>query len=978
MNAGLRRSTKRILLTASAATAGFLAVVAAAAPEPQTGSARAAAPAPGQRVGPSDPLGWREGLIDRSYVYTVEGHSTLVGPSSPLGDPPLDAPGIEGPSYPPPPEEHAPAVPINTPDIPLGVVSGFNFDEPLARVNPTNPLNVVITSHRGLRPSVDGGATYLGTVLYPATLGGSNGDTAMAFDSQGRLFWANLLLAGDGDVQLMQVNPTTGGTITGPINVQTAAGDGVAGFDDKEFLAADEYVPSAFTDNLYMIWTKFGATTDVYYSRSTNQGAAWSTPLVFSVPAEGFPWPSDIAVAPNGDVYAAYHSGGDTGAVGDTWVLRSTNGGVTFPQKNQAFLPGQSDVTFNVKSAAGSIPNTQFWMQGSVQPWVLPDPARPGNVYVVNNDDPDNTHASGDDADVVIARSVDNGLNWAVTTIPDGSGGAHQVFPFAAIDQLGNIAVAWYDTRRGLTNGFNRLLLDVFATYSLDGGLTWATPFMVNDPNNPFDPDFPNNQRRFPTPQITPCGKVIGSTETCRIGEYMGIDIDRGRVFVTWEGNAFDAGGNVTGDQQWTDSFSIANPTVTKTDGVAVAVPGTNTIYTIVVSNSGPGPAAATQVNDTFPAACSSVTWTCSGAGGGVCPAPAGAGNLATTADLPAGGSVTFLATCAVNPAATGNLSNTVTVAAGPGVDDTNLGNNSANDVDSLSPTANVSITKTDGAATAVPGTDTVYLITAANAGPSNAPAAVVTDNFPAACTSVTWSCAGAGGGTCPANGVGNINTAVYLPAGGSVAFSSTCSIDPAATGDLVNSASVTPGPGVVDPVPGNNTSTDTDTLTPQADISVIKTADPIAVDVGDTVTFTIVVANGGPSDAPGVTVQDLFPPGFSANLEWTCTGQGGGVCTPAGVGDIVDIVDLPAGASVTYVASCSAFAPVDADVTNTASVTMPAGVIDPDPSDQESSATVAINAFAIQEIPTLDRSGLAVLLLLLGAAGWLALRRPR
>ena len=77
--------------------------------------------------------------------------------------------------------------------------------------------------------------------------------------------------------------------------------------------------------------------------------------------------------------------------------------------------------------------------------------------------------------------------------------------------------------------------------------------------------------------------------------------------------------------------------------------------------------ALATQISDTFPAACAAVTWTCSGAGGGVCPAAAGAGDLATTADLPAGGSVTFLATCAIDPAATGSLTNTATVAPGPG-----------------------------------------------------------------------------------------------------------------------------------------------------------------------------------------------------------------------------------------------------------------------------------------------------------------------
>jgi len=974
----VRRSASRrfVLVLAAVAAVGSSVTgsVARSSPEAASPSPQAAV------VGPSDPTGVREGLLDRSYVYTVDGVSTLVGPSSPMGDPALGEPVPMEPSYPPPPGDFAPAAPSNTPDIPLGVVGNFNFDEPLVRANPTNPLNVVVTSHRGMRPSVDGGLTYLPTITYPATLGGSNGDTGTAFDSTGRFFWANLLivLSDGGDLQILQANPTNGAVLNGPINVQTASGDAVAGFDDKEFLAADEYPASPFTDNLYLVWTKFGAATTVYTSRSTNQGVAWSTPLAISVPAEGFPWPADIAVAPNGDVYAAYHAGGSTGAVGTTWVLRSTDGGVTFPQKNQAFTPGQSDVTFNVQSGAGTIPLTQFWMQGSVQPWLLPDPARPGNVYVVNNDDPDNNHGVGDDADVVIARSTDNGLTWAVTTIPDGSAGAHQVFPFAAIDQLGNIAVAWYDTRRGLTNGFGRLLLDVFATYSLDGGVTWATPFMVNDPNNPFDPDFPNNQRRFPTPQITPCAKTPATaTETCRIGEYMGIDIDRGRVYVTWEGNTFDVGGNVTGDQQWTDSFNIASIGVTKTDGTTVAVPGGTTTYTIVASNAGPGPAPATVVTDTFPAFCTSVSWTCVGAGGGTCPA-AGAGNLATAVNLPAGGSATFTAICTISPAATGSLSNTVTVAPGAGVDDTSAGNNSATDVDSLSPQADVSITKTDGSATAVPGTSTIYTIVASNPGPSDSPAAFVTDTFPAACTSVTWTCVGAGGGVCPANGVGNIATAVNLPAGASVTFAATCAIDPAATGSLANTATVTPSPGVIDPAPGNNSATDTDTLTPQADISVTKSADPTAVDVGDPVTFTIVVANAGPSNAPGVTVQDLFPVGFQANLAWTCTGAGGGTCTAAGNGDIVDIVNLPVGASVTYVATCNAFSPEDADLTNTASVTLPAGITDPDPSDQEGSATVTVNAFAIQEIPTLDRSGLAVLFLLLGIVGFFAVRRLR
>lgn len=407
---------------------------------------------------------------------------------------------------------------------------------------------------------------------------------------------------------------------------------------------------------------------------------------------------------------------------------------------------------------------------------------------------------------------------------------------------------------------------------------------------------------------------------------------------------------------------------ITKSDLQTTAIPGAPISYTIVVSNSSVVAQLDVPVVDTFAATLLGVTYTAVGAGGASGFTPAGAGPINDLVDLPANSSVTYTVNATIAPAATGTLANRA--CAGPNV---------ALDVDTLTPQANLGITKTDGQTTEIPGTPVAYTIVASNPGLSNAPGATVVDNFPATLLGVTWSCSGAGGGTCGApNGAGNINQVVNLPAGGSVTFLVNATIDPAATGQLVNTASVVAPAAVPDPVPGNNSQTDTDTLTPQADISVTKTADPTEATVGELVTFTILVANGGPSDAPGVLVEDFFPPELSANLSWTCTGQGGGTCTPAGVGDIVDVVDLPAGASVTYVATCNVFAPEDADVTNTASVTLPGGVTDPDLGDQSSSATVSVNAFAIQEIPTLSRSGLLAMLLLLGAAGWIAMRRLR
>ena len=92
---------------------------------------------------------------------------------------------------------------------------------------------------------------------------------------------------------------------------------------------------------------------------------------------------------------------------------------------------------------------------------------------------------------------------------------------------------------------------------------------------------------------------------------------------------------------------------------------------------------------------------------------------------------------------------------------------------------ADLAITKTDGVTTATPGGSVTYTITASNAGPDVATGATVADTFPAVLT-CTWTCVGAGGGTCTAAGSGNINDTVNLPAGGSVTYTASCTISAA------------------------------------------------------------------------------------------------------------------------------------------------------------------------------------------------------
>ncbi len=105
-----------------------------------------------------------------------------------------------------------------------------------------------------------------------------------------------------------------------------------------------------------------------------------------------------------------------------------------------------------------------------------------------------------------------------------------------------------------------------------------------------------------------------------------------------------------------------------------------------------------------------------------------------------------------------------------------------------------------------------------------------------------------------------------------------TATISAAATGTLANTATVAAPGGVTDPVPGNNSATDTDTLVRNADLSITKTDGVTTAAPGGSVTYTIVASNAGPSNVTNATVADTFP--ASSTATWTCAGAGGGTCS--------------------------------------------------------------------------------------------------
>jgi LPXTG-site transpeptidase (sortase) family protein len=145
---------------------------------------------------------------------------------------------------------------------------------------------------------------------------------------------------------------------------------------------------------------------------------------------------------------------------------------------------------------------------------------------------------------------------------------------------------------------------------------------------------------------------------------------------------------------------------------------------------------------------------------------------------------------------------------------------------------------------------------------------AVVSDPFPANLASWTWACTTQGGGASgcdpAASSTNDFSDTVDLPVGGTIVYTVTAVAVANPTGSLVNTATVTPPPGVTDSDPSNNTSTDTDVLGAAADLILSKSSSNTAPAVLTNITFTLTVTNLGPDPATGVEVTDNLPSGFT------------------------------------------------------------------------------------------------------------------
>ncbi|HEX3999784.1 MAG TPA: hypothetical protein VHX65_14635, partial [Pirellulales bacterium] len=401
---------------------------------------------------------------------------------------------------------------------------------------------------------------------------------------------------------------------------------------------------------------------------------------------------------------------------------------------------------------------------------------------------------------------------------------------------------------------------------------------------------------------------------------------------------AANAGG-LSGDLSITKTDNLGGSSASGAAGLASA--GGTIVYTITVANNGPSAAVGATVSDAFPAAIASDTYTVATTGGAAdLTHTSGSGAIADSVYLPIGSTITYTVAATISASATGLITNAASIGAPALFTDTNTANNTASLTDNLLK-ADLAITDTDNEASAVPGTPDTYTIVVSNNGPNAVTAAVVKDLLAANAdiTSDTFTVSTTGGAADTTNastGSGSINDTVNMPAASTITYTVTANIGATKTGTLTNTATVATPANVADPVPTNNSATDSDSLTPQVDLVVTKTDNSGgSVVPGTQVTYTITVENTGPSNAVGVKVADSLPAGI-ANDTFAATGTSGASgFTASGSGSIDDTaVNLTSGASITYTVVANVAASATGTLSNTATATAGSGETNTNPNE--------------------------------------------
>ncbi|MEM7052158.1 MAG: CHRD domain-containing protein [Acidobacteriota bacterium] len=385
-----------------------------------------------------------------------------------------------------------------------------------------------------------------------------------------------------------------------------------------------------------------------------------------------------------------------------------------------------------------------------------------------------------------------------------------------------------------------------------------------------------------------------------------------------------------SGNDSATEATAVtasADLALSKDDDLGTAVAGGEIGYLLAVTNNGPSDATGVVVGDPLPAGTSFASSTdgCTEAGG-IVSCPVGA--------LAAGASRTVTFRVAVDPGIESSITNQAVVSGNE--NDPVSSNDESSVITPVEQRADLRLDKASSVDPVVAGQELTYTLTVTNDGPSTSDGATVSDPLPAG-TSFVSSPDGCG------DAAGTVTCAIgSLAPGASQSVPFTVQVEASTVGPLINRATVT---GVeTDPDNSNDTAEITTTVSRQADLEITQVDNPDPVTAGNPLSYTLTVANVGPSDdLETVTVGDTLPAGTTfqsaSGTGWSC-GQAAGVVTCSRAG-------LAVGNAPPITVAVTVDPDTTGSLTNTVSVT--SSTTDPDPGADDTnvveSTTVATEA---------------------------------
>jgi len=340
----------------------------------------------------------------------------------------------------------------------------------------------------GYSYSTNGGLTWAVSQILDSTMlpGGltRNSDPVVTVDTAGNFYIAVIAIAGvsGANLTLAVYKSTNAGVTFGQAFICSQTGT-----EDKEWLTTDLSNTSPFLNSLYISWTSFSL-GGIKLTKSTNSGVNWSTPSNVSDQTNSVQG-SDICISKNGQVNVV-------------WLGFSTNADVTFDRSTNGGTSFQTDIVVSTGEFPNGLPNNV-----NTFPTIAVDNSsgpRSGWLYIAFADN------RNGDCDIFLTKSTNNGVNWSapvrVNNDPIGNGKL-QYWPTIAVNETGNLAILFMDTRNTTSN----TMIEAYIARSYDGGTSFTSEVISTEPS----------------PTAIPGSNV-------RFGDYIDLDYKGVRLVPVW------------------------------------------------------------------------------------------------------------------------------------------------------------------------------------------------------------------------------------------------------------------------------------------------------------------------------------------------------------------------------------------------------------------------------------------------------------